>query len=775
MTAVPQEGGDAGGGASGGEGSDTAAGSASGSASGGAETGGGVSDGGAAANDSRTVPGIGGIVDAAPAADGGRYLAGAAGFRAQNSTVARVGSNGTVRWTREFGGPNESSRVMAVVTGDSPGAFLLEVNGGPGPGSDETPPELRLSRITADGDLAWRRSIGNATSYVRGPALATTDDGVVLARTVDSEPRGTRVTRFARDGALVSDRTYGGGVPSALAEMDDGGLVVVGQREFQRGWFLRLDAEGDVVRNATIDVGDRRIVGVAPTDDGGLLVAGNAETRGFSGGDPWVARLDANGTVRWSRTYGTTDREYARSAVATERGLLLVSTRDTDSGTRSTVLTHVTADGEVGTTTVASDGGLTAPIPRGDGSLDLYGFEIDRENRTVSGAVWTVEMPTPAAPRWPVHDTVASNRTFYSGENLRLPGDANRTYDLYRLPGEYTAFDEPQLVRRVGGTVAGVPAFETATLPTGDYAFRGPAGFWFRIEDGHYSLVDEPGEAAFTLDKQEIWRIEPRRSVVETFAGDRLLRTRVDSDPANMTARLGLTRKNGSSVEPSTMAAVLAPGADERAADRVFTVDDRAYGTVELREGRNLTLDVSALPAGFYELTLTGNRTADATDPATSTLVVVTEERDVSLTPANRTLNVSRNGSVTTDLTLVGAEAGVSGLRIDAERRGPPALRLDLEFGEALETGSSRSGAGIGPGRSTADVQSLDIREAPNGSFVVATLTVSPTDFGCERPDEDVPDRQTISVGLTYVVDDTGVPYSVSEEETVTVVLEEED
>jgi hypothetical protein len=206
VAAVPQEG--AGGGDGGASGS--AGGSASGSAGGSAEAGGGAAGGASttAANGTRTIAGVGGIMDAARANDGGRYVVGALGFQGQNSTVARVAPNGSIRWTREFGGPNESSRVTAVATGDSPGAFLLEVGGTPGPGTDDTPPELRLSRITADGDLAWRRSLGNATSFFRGPVMAATDDGVVLARTVDSEPPGTRVTRFARDGAVYESGAY---------------------------------------------------------------------------------------------------------------------------------------------------------------------------------------------------------------------------------------------------------------------------------------------------------------------------------------------------------------------------------------------------------------------------------------------------------------------------------------------------------------------------------------------------------------------------------------
>jgi hypothetical protein len=64
----------------------------------------------------------------------------------------------------------------------------------------------------------------------------------------------------------------------------------------------------------------------------------------------------------------------------------------------------------------------------------------------------------------------------------------------------------------------------------------------------------------------------------------------------------------------------------------ITTVNGRPYGTVEISEAdRNLTLDVGALPAGLYEVTVTDTETADATEPASARLVVVHEQRDVDV------------------------------------------------------------------------------------------------------------------------------------------------
>jgi hypothetical protein len=763
---------DDGGGSSGAGG---AAGSGSGSASGSVGSSGVAAD--ANASNASVVPGSGGIIAAAEAPDGGQYLAGVTGLAAPNRTLTRIGPNGTVTWQRTLADATESRVPQAIASAPSGAVYLLERVGEPrtvsGPPTEQRP-QAELSRIAPDGSVVWTRSLGNATLSSRAGGLRATDDGVVLARPApggERERERTRLQRYSPTGAVDWSRTYAGGQARALAVRPEGGYLVAGQRDFGSAWLLAVNDSGTVLLNESYGtVQDREVTGVVPTADGGALLGGSAETH-FAGSDPWVARVDDEGVVRWSRTYGDAAgaRVYREAAVRTDAGILVVNRLNGDRQ-RGTLLTHVTPDGAVGERAITNDQLAATPLVTGE-ELRLYGLRFDRRNRTTTGTVRSVGLPTPAPDERPVHATVTSNETFYRGQNLRLPG-GNVTHELYELPTEYSDFEEPRLIRRIGPDADGNLTFESATLSSGRYAVRATPDYWLRIEADGYRLTGNASRAAFELADHDIYRLEANRTVVERYAGERRVRVRVRTDPTGLPLRVGLSRLNGTSVATDDLRAALAPQPDAAAA--VTTVDGRATAPVTLPADGNLTLDAGALPAGLYELSATGVETADATDPAETRLVVVREERPVDLVPANRSVTATANRSGTTDLRLVGVDEGIGALRLGANSTAPPAVRLDMEFTDAVDYSSASGSAGLSPRGATAEVQSLEIRESPTGNVTVARLTVGPTDFGRfdEEPTDDSATRTaTVTVAPVFVVDAAGVPYSVSEGTTVTVEL----
>lgn len=743
-----------------------------GSASGSASGSGGSATPTADTNETRSGVGVVGAV--APAGDGGRYLAGSEGSRERpNATLTRTGPDESVVWQRSLGTDDDARAAVAVANTDS-AVYLLQRVAPAGPPTDPRTserPEAVLTRVTSDGEIGWNRSLGNTSLPARGVDLVADADGPVVVRPTEPDDAtartdsATELVRYAPDGSVDWARTYTGGQPRALARSPDGDYLVGGQRDFRQGWVLRIDEGGETLVNRTLGSRyDRRVAAVVPVE-GGALLAGSTDTRGVGDTDPWVARIDADGVVEWSRTYGTAARERVREAVTTDRGVLLVADRRPDVGDSRTMLVHVTETGAAGSRTVAGRTRPSAVAPPADGAVGLYGVDFDRENRTVIGTVRTVALPTIGDTDLTVHDTLASNTTFDRGQNLRLPGDSNTTHDLYRLPPERADREEPRLVRRV--TVGPGTTMETATLPDGRYAFRVAPGYWLRVEDGRYTLTKSVDDAAFALDERRFFRPETNRTVVETYEGERSVSVRFRAGPESFTARTSLRRLNGTDVDRATLADALETGDQEGA---VFTQREQVYGTVPVASDRNLTLDAGALPAGLYELTVTDNETADATDATSTRLVVVGEERNVTLTPVNRTLSASENDSATTALRIGGADDGLGAVRVEAERSGLPAIRLRLRLGDEVEIRSASGGGGIGPGRSSAHTQTLDVRSAPNGSFVVARLTAEPSDF--DRRDEDdaepAPDTQTVEVGLAFAVDADGIPYSVPDRTTVT-------
>jgi len=731
----------------------------------------------AQADNATSIPGVGVVGDTTPAPGGGTYLVGTASSDAPNLTVTRLAANGSVAWQRTLGGANDSRGGQAVAATDD-GVFVLEL-AGPARDRPGTPLQgtARMVQLSPDGAVQWTRELGEAYRTPGGSDLLAADgDGVVFARPVRGDPPGTRLVRLTAGGAVDWNRSYTGGVPRAVA-VADGDYLVGGQRTFGEAWLLRVGADGSVQANRSYgEFHDRRVVGVVPTDDGGALLAGSASVRGLGQDDPWVARVDADGVPVWSRTYPS-DGAFPRTAVPTEAGVLVVHTTSPEFGPRRTQLTHVGSDGSVGTQRLSSVQYPTTVRITG-GTVQLYGAEFDRPNRTLVGTVDTAQVPG-LEPDDREATALESNTTAYRGQNLEFAGATGVSYELYRLPNEYTEFDRPRLTRRLGDG-AGSVAFESATLPSGRYAVRTADGYWLALDGGEGAgITTNASAAAFELEEDRVRFTRPvrdrrgprftrpgaNRTVVETFRGERGVQVRVDSEREAFTARVGLTRLNGSSPGVDALDAALS-------ADPQFGGTTEAagqpYGVVEMAAGgdRNVTLDAGALPAGLYRLSVTPLDTADAAESGTTRLVVVREQREVGLAAADESLTLPSGGEVTTNLTLSGADAGISAVRVEAERTGGPSVALRLGLSETLDTGSASGGGSIGTGSSGAETQSLEVRDSPNGTFAVAELSLR-SDPGFARGDTPVTGNNTLTAELAWVVDSEGVPYSLGEPVTV--------
>ncbi|WP_148206273.1 NHL repeat-containing protein [Thermococcus gammatolerans] len=116
----------------------------------------------------------------------------------------------------------------------------------------------------------------------------------------------------------------------AVAIAPNGDIIVAGYTEsFGAGygdvWVLRLDSEGNVKWQKTYGGSDKDwAAAVAVADNGDVIVAGGTESFGAGKADVWVLRLDENGNVKWQKTYGGKGYDVARSVAIAENGDIIV-------------------------------------------------------------------------------------------------------------------------------------------------------------------------------------------------------------------------------------------------------------------------------------------------------------------------------------------------------------------------------------------------------------------------------------------------------------------
>jgi len=157
----------------------------------------------------------------------------------------------------------------------------------------------------------WSRTYGGTRWDYARAIVPTFDGGYVVAGYTASFGAGADdawVLKLDGSGNVVWQKTYGGSYADwayAIAPTFDGGYVVAGNTvsfgaagSFD-AWVLKLDGRGNVVWQKTYGGSSADSAhAIAPTFDGGYVVAGSAWSFGAGSYDAWVLKLEADGTVR---------------------------------------------------------------------------------------------------------------------------------------------------------------------------------------------------------------------------------------------------------------------------------------------------------------------------------------------------------------------------------------------------------------------------------------------------------------------------------------------
>lgn len=175
---------------------------------------------------------------------------------------------------------------------------------------------ILASALPALGQETWSALYGGDGGEEMEGLAITRAGNVVIAGSTDSfrdENGDAWIIELGPSGKPVWAKTYGGpGNEYAIdiKTLPQGGFIVAGWTEsFGQGqadvWVMRLDAEGDVVwANAYGGPGIDQAWAIAPTRDGGFVVAAGTTSFGAGESDLWLFKLDGQGSIVWQKTLG---------------------------------------------------------------------------------------------------------------------------------------------------------------------------------------------------------------------------------------------------------------------------------------------------------------------------------------------------------------------------------------------------------------------------------------------------------------------------------------
>ncbi len=296
--------------------------------------------------------------------------------------VASFDADGDHRWSKRFGDTNPNQMANAVAT-DASGNVIVAgnhwgtVNFGGSPLTSVGGDDIFLVKFDNDGDHAWSKRFGDASSNQIGRAVAVSSAGEIylagsFTGTVDFGvgPHASvggldvYIAKFAANGTAIWSESFGGLGDQVLESIavDASGHVALcgyfgGTVDFGGGqlvsaanndiFLAKLDDDGDHVWSKRFGSGNNQEGAAVAIDDAGAVIAagrfestvnfGGSTLTSSGGFDVFVAKFTGAGAHVWSQRFGTTGDQGATALAADPHGIVAIgsfaSTIDFGGGT----------------------------------------------------------------------------------------------------------------------------------------------------------------------------------------------------------------------------------------------------------------------------------------------------------------------------------------------------------------------------------------------------------------------------------------------------------
>ena len=256
------------------------------------------------------------------AVDGGYLVLGQgmdpAGDLDQDAYIVKLDIDGTVVWTKYY--DNGGMQIPRAMAQTADGNYII-VGSIEGEG-DSTQPDVYLLKVDGRGNQIWSRTYGGDVTEVANSVKALADGGFIIAGESDAGPSAESdilIIRFDEFGSARWQKTYG----TDRSDVGNGitllgaGFALVGNSKNDEGFdndilVYYLDDSGELVweKRLSNDFTEEGRAIVA-TKDGGIAIAGLINNQP----DAFIAKLDASGNLRWSRTLGGVNTEEEANAL----------------------------------------------------------------------------------------------------------------------------------------------------------------------------------------------------------------------------------------------------------------------------------------------------------------------------------------------------------------------------------------------------------------------------------------------------------------------------
>ena len=237
-----------------------------------------------------------------------------------------------VKFYKTIGGTKDDFGSFALQTID--GGFIVA-------GSTESFGEgvldIHINKTDAQGNLLWTKTYGGKGVDYCSAIQETKDGGFILVGTSDiSSPSNSDVYLIRTDanGTILWSKTIGGNgndIAYSILQTSDGGFLFAGSTEsFSLGsrdiYLIKTDSIGNVLwSKSTGGIGNEVAFTIRQTNDGGYILIGDTYSFGVGGVDILLLKIDSNGSILWSKTYGGLGDDFGRDVLQSADGGYMIA------------------------------------------------------------------------------------------------------------------------------------------------------------------------------------------------------------------------------------------------------------------------------------------------------------------------------------------------------------------------------------------------------------------------------------------------------------------
>ncbi len=258
-------------------------------------------------------------------------------------------------WSKTYGGSDDD--FARSISGTEDGGFIIAGYTGVMPDNFD----MYVIKIDAMGNPQWQTTYGGEGWDTGSAITQCRDEGFIIAGYTNSYGKGWNdifLVRIDRQGNTIWQKTFGGcneDGASAVIETIDGGFIIAGETtSFGEGDYdvllVKLDAAGNIIWRRTI--GGSECDGcqdIQQTYDGGFILVGDTKSAETAWHDVSLIKLDREGRVCWSKTFGGKDFDCGEAVRQTkDRGFIITGwTRSFGEGLSDVYLIKTDRDGEL--------------------------------------------------------------------------------------------------------------------------------------------------------------------------------------------------------------------------------------------------------------------------------------------------------------------------------------------------------------------------------------------------------------------------------------------